>query len=207
MLRFAGNTGGRLSHSDSDVANRSVEPRETYTFLIPMRTPARPGPYQETWELRSSAGSVIPIDGLAAVSAKLRVQAPDVPQSSPELCPPGAAELRFVDENWPDSSQVARGQEFIKRWTVVNIGRCAWSADYRLAYISNTGGQLARSTAAKPLGEVVPPGAAYTFEVPMRAPRRPGYYREDWRFVDSRGGLIRIGTSPYLAALITVGSR
>jgi hypothetical protein len=134
----------------------------------------------------------------------MRVQAPDVPETRAPVCGPGAAHLRFVDENWLDSSRVAPRQDFTKRWTVVNDGKCAWPADYRLQYTSNSASQLARSTVAKPLGEVVPPGAAYTFEVPMRGPAKPGFYREDWRFTDARGELIMIGTAPYLAALIVV---
>jgi hypothetical protein len=207
QLRYVSSSPGRLSREDSVIPNRSVEPGETYTFLVPMITPGEAGIYQEAWELRSGVGSVVQIDRLPTVTAQIRVQSPDVPLTMAPICPPGMAQLRFVDENWPDSSRLSPGQEFVKRWTVTNIGTCAWPADYRLRYVSSPNGQLSRSTAAHPLGEVVPPEAAYTFEVAMRAPRKPGFYREDWRFDDNRGNRIMIGTSPDLAALITVERR
>jgi hypothetical protein len=206
-LRFTSSATLRMSMADSVVTTRSVEPDETYTFLAPMRMPVRPGSFQEAWELWGAAGAAIPIDGSPSTTMQLRAQAADVPVSSAPICPPGRAVLRFVDENWPDSSRVAPGRELVKRWTVVNEGTCAWPANYRLTHASSDPAQLARSTRAMPLGEIVQPGAAYTFEVPMQAPQKLGFYREDWRFLDDRGDLIMIGTSPYLAALITVEPR
>lgn len=206
-LRFVSATKGRLTEPNAVVTTRTVEPGETYTFLARMRVPDQPGAYGELWELRGGHGQGILVDGLPAIAMQLRVQAHLVPATNASLCQPGAAQLRFVDENWPDSSHVRPGQAFTKRWTVVNRGNCAWAPTYALRYSSNTAGQLATSTAAKPLGEVVPPGAAYTFDVPMRGPKRPGFYREDWRFNDHHGNLIMIGTVGYLAALIVVADQ
>jgi hypothetical protein len=202
-LRFISWTHGRLTSIDSVTADRSVEPGETYTFLAPMRAPDHPGVYGETWALRGPAGGIL-VDGLPVTAMQLRVQADFIPATNAPICQDSAAVLRFVDENWPDSSSVHPGQEFTKRWTVVNGGSCAWRPDFTLEYLSNTNEQLARAAAPKPLGEIVAPGTAYTFDVPMRAPQKPGFYREDWRFVDHHGNLIMIGTSPFLAALIVV---
>jgi DNA-binding SARP family transcriptional activator len=203
-LHYVSDTNGRMSRIDSASTTRSVEPGETYTFLAPLRAPTRPGPYVELWRLHAGNGAGIPVDGLSVVNVQLRVQAADVPVTAAPICAPGQAHLRFVDENWPDSSSVRPGQVFTKRWTVTNSGTCAWAPTYSLRYVSHTAGQLAQSRTAKPLGELVPPDAAYTFEVPMRAPAKPGFYREDWEFVDDRGNRIMIGTAPHLAALIVV---
>jgi DNA-binding SARP family transcriptional activator len=207
LLRYISDSNGRMSRVDEIAATRSVEPGETYTFLVPMRVPGRPGAYVEIWSLRAGAGHGIPVDGLSVVNAQLRVQGADVPVTAPELCSPGQAQLRFVDENWPDSSKVRPGQVFTKRWTVVNRGTCAWTAEYVLRHVSNTGGQLARSLAPKPIRELVPPSATYTFEVAMRAPSKPGFYREDWEFIDDSGNRVMIGTVPFLAALIVVAEQ
>jgi methionine-rich copper-binding protein CopC len=186
-LRYRAQTNGRLSRLEAVRATRSVEPRETYTFVVPMRSPERPGVYREEWEVSGGNGVLIPTDGVPAVHAQVRVPAPGVPITTAPICTPGAAQVRFVDENWPDYSRVAPGQLFTKRWTVVNMGNCAWAPGYRLRYTSNTDGPLALSQESKPLNETVPPEAAYTFEVPMRAPMKPGFHREDWRFTDEKG--------------------
>lgn len=204
ILRYISHVNGRLSSTDSVRVTRSVNPFGTYTFLTSMRAPADAGVYQETWELRSSAGTVIPINSLPSTSIQLRVLAADVPRIMPMLCRPGEQRVRFLDENWPDGSPVTPGQEFIKRWTVVNDGTCAWRADYRLHFVTHRNGPMAISTDSIPLGEVVPPGAAYTFQVRMRAPGQFGTHQEEWQFKDNHGSLISIGTAPSLLCIVEV---
>jgi Ig-like domain from next to BRCA1 gene len=207
-LRYISNVNGRLSSIDSVRVTRSVSPFQTYTFLVPVRVPGEENVYQETWELRGGAGTVIPVNTLPSIGMQIRVLAPNAPLIMPLLCRAGTAKVRFLDENWPDSSIMAPRQEFQKRWTVVNDGDCGWRADYRLEFMSMRNRPLARSTEPKPLGEIVPPGAAYTFEVPMRAPtwdpNRSNIHREDWRFVDDDDQNIMIGTSPNFAVIIVV---
>lgn len=207
-LRFRSHARGRLSRIDAVVPTRTVEPDETYTFLVPMQAPRQGGVYQEAWELEGPGRTPIPVGGRPTLGMQIRVAGREErPSAVAPVCGPGQAQIRFYDENWRDSTRVRPGQTFIKRWTVLNSGPCTWDADFVLRYSHNEGGQLAVSRADKPLGQQVPPETAYTFEVPMRVPAHRGYIRENWRLLDDRGGHIIIGTSPYLAAILIVEAK
>jgi hypothetical protein len=203
-LRFRDDETRRFSQESAIQATQTIEPDETYTFLVKMRAPERPGIYAETWELLGPTGSPIPVGGSPAIGVQVRVAEQQDRSDPPPVCGPGEAQIQFFDENLRDSTHVRPGQTFTKRWTLVNNGSCTWGADFRLRYAGNNGGQLAVSRADKPLGEAVPPETAYTFEVPIRIPEHRGLTREDWRFIDARGNHIMIGTAGYLAVILMV---
>lgn len=203
ILRYVSHTSERLSLDSLVETTRSLEPHEVYTYLVSMHVPSGEGVYGETWTLVDRGRPVL-IDGDSIVNIRVRVRAPEVPVASVPICISGESNARFLNENWPDNSKLSPGQLFTKRWIIVNDGNCAWSPDFRLEYVSNSGVQLALSHRDRPLGEIVPPDALYTFEIPMRAPKEPGFYQEDWRFVSAEGEQIMFGGAGFLAALIVV---
>jgi hypothetical protein len=203
-FRFVSHTRGRLSDVQELRPIRSIRPGETFTFLVPIQAPRQPGTYQEFWQFREAAGTVIPVDGAATVNLLFRIPQPEIPVAQIHTCRPGEAKVRFVDETWLDHTKVSPGQTLTKRWTIFNIGDCAWGPDFRLRFVSSTGPKLSISQADLELGEVVPPWTTYTFDVPMRMPGRPGSYREDWRFIDAHGNHIFVSGVAYVYAILNV---
>lgn len=204
-FRFRSASNGRVSRESVVQPTRSVAPGQNYTFLVSVETPHAAGVYREEWEFNDAGGETIPTDGEPTVAIQFRVPDPHEPVATIAICRPGEEKVRFVDENWLDETVMRPGQQFVKRWTVFNVGSCAWGANFSLRYTSNTNGILSLSQNPRPLGEIVPPWTTYTFEIPMRMPRQPGAYREDWRFTDAAGNLIRVSLSPYVAAILNVG--
>jgi DNA-binding SARP family transcriptional activator len=111
---------------------------------------------------------------------------------------------RFVGESFPDNVPVRPGETFLKSWTVRNTGTCEWNSSYRLYYEGSTGPRLSLQQRSVPVHGTVPPGATYTFSVPMHAPRRPGIYREDWSLRDGDDALVHVSGSNTVWAKIMV---
>ena len=206
-FRFASAASGRVTQVDAVQPDREVAPGESYTFLVPVRSPATAGSYQEEWSLMDGYGAAVPVDHGRRVHLQFRVPEPSAPRAQLPLCMPGQARVRFVDENWPDHTPAAPRQQITKRWTVFNVGDCAWAADFRLRFVSSEGARLSSGPQQLPLGEVVPPWTTYTFEVPMHMPVEPRTVTEAWRLEDSQGNHVFVSAAPYLTVLLEVAAQ
>eukprot|EP01137_Pigoraptor_chileana_P026329 Opistho-2@97145 len=79
---------------------------------------------------------------------------------------------KFVrDVNFPDGSELPVGSEFVKTWTMTNVGSVAWPADVALEYVSGT---LVPCMKAFPIGAVVEPGESYDISATLSTPRVEG---------------------------------
>lgn len=190
-----------LTHAEIPV-NGSVPPGATYTFTVPMQAPNTPGTYREDWTLRDGSGGTVKVGGSKVVWAEIVV-----PQKGVPLCTADNAVAKFLGENYLDDTEVPAGESFTKTWTIRNSGACSWDSSFALRYVSDTNGQLSASRVDVPIMDTVPPGATHTFMVPMRAPRTPGQYREDWGLRDANGDTIRISGSKTIWAQIVVPQR
>lgn len=195
--------GGKLSLTQTHVRiEGAVPPAGVYTFAVPMQAPNTPGTYRDEWTLRDAGGRTVPVGGSKIIWAEIVV-----PEKGATVCNADDAVAKFLGENYLDGTEVSPGESFTKTWTIRNSGSCAWNSTLALQYVSDDNGRLSVSQADVPIHDTVPPGATYTFAVPMRAPRAPGLYREDWRLRDAEGNGIRISGSTTIWAEIAVQSR
>ncbi len=176
---------GSLSTSQADIAiSGTVAPGASYTFSVPMKTPAAQSSdktYREDWKFTNPSGSTINVDYSPTVWALIKVPAAAA----------GTDSASFTGENYPDNSVVAGGTSFTKTWTIKNTGTTTWTSSYKLKYVS--GGGLSVSQADIAISATVAPGASYTFSVPMKAPAAQSSektYRDDWKFYNPSGASI-----------------
>lgn len=96
--------------------------------------------------------------------------------------PPQVDDADFVSETIPDGTHFARGEEFIKQWTMRNTGTTTWSDGE--GYLWSWDGEESFSAPLEthlPAGVEITPGETYDWQVPMVAPESPGTYRGYWR--------------------------
>jgi hypothetical protein len=187
-------------------AGEPVPPGAIHTFLVPMRAPSVPGRYREDWHLVDPSGRPVALRGLSTISAAVTVPAPGEKPAAKEapLCGAGGASVRFVGESVPDYADLRPGAGFVKTWTLINSGSCAWHPGYHLHPAVPGQGVLSRAVRGVPVGRSVPPQAAHTFQVTMRAPARSGVWREDWELRDESGRALMISRSRSIWATIYV---
>lgn len=183
-------SGSTLSnHADTPVG-ATVQPGGTYTFSVAMTAPSS-GNHREDWKLINGGGSTIKIGNSNSVWVSITVNG-------------GTDAATFVGETVPDGTTLSPRQSFTKTWTIRNSGATTWGSGYKLRWISSPWGSLSAHSDVPLTGQVAP-GGTYTFSVPMTAPGTPGSYREEWQFINLKGGTIQIGTSPTVWADINVG--
>jgi hypothetical protein len=106
--------------------------------------------------------------------------------------PPSTCDkVQFIsDVNVPDGTTMQPGAQFTKTWRLKNIGTCAWSTSYQLAFFS--GDQMgASATAAFPKNVAV--GETVDISINMTAPSTAGSYRGYWMFKNASGAFFGIG--------------
>jgi hypothetical protein len=83
----------------------------------------------------------------------------------------------FVSETIKDNSVFNPGETFTKTWTLKNVGRCTWTTDYKLVFVS--GNTMSGDTVSR-LPYAVPPGGTVVVSVDLKAPTRLGTYKGEW---------------------------
>jgi hypothetical protein len=156
---------------------------------------------------------------LTATSAVL--QAPPVNTPSPTVSPtlkaitptpttsvptqtsaPGCTnKAQFEDETIPDNSVFSPGEEFVKTWTLRNVGTCSWSPDYGLIYIK---GDQMDGTSPAPIGATVPPNGTIQLFLPQTAPQEPGSYEGYWKLISPGGQEFGLGQDADVAFWVKI---
>jgi hypothetical protein len=85
----------------------------------------------------------------------------------------------------PDGTVMNPGQTFVKTWTLMNNGTCAWGAGYKLAFVS---GEAMGGTSV-PLASAVPAGQQAQISVSLTAPTAPGDYTGYWQLQNPQAQL------------------
>ena len=80
----------------------------------------------------------------------------------------------FISETVPDDTVFSGDDEFIKTWTLKNIGTCSWTPSYALKFVS---GDVMGGPAVVALAGNVDPGQTTTLTVNLKAPAADGTYR------------------------------
>ena len=114
------------------------------------------------------------------------------------VAPSACDKVQFVsDVNVPDGTTLQPGAQFTKTWRLKNIGTCAWSTSYQLAFFS--GDQMGGSaTAAFPKNVAV--GETVDISINLTAPSAAGSYRGYWMFKNANGAFFGIsaqGNKPW----------
>ena len=121
--------------------------------------------------------------------------------------PPSTCDkVQYVsDVSIPDGTVLQPGAQFTKTWRLKNIGTCAWSTSYQLAFFS--GDQMgAPSSANFPKNVAV--GETVDISINMTAPSTAGSYRGYWMFKNANGALFGIsaqGNKPWWVDIKVAG--
>jgi len=78
------------------------------------------------------------------------------------------------DVTYPDNTQVAPGQSFVKTWRLLNAGTCTWTTGYSLVL---AGGDGMGAPSALPLPGSAAPGQTLDISVTLTAPQASGTYK------------------------------
>jgi hypothetical protein len=93
------------------------------------------------------------------------------------------------DVTIPDGTIIPAGQYFTKTWKVSNIGSCAWTATYKLVFVS--GDSLGGKATA--IGKVVNPGESVDVSVELTSTSATGTITGTWRLSNDKGQLFGEG--------------
>jgi hypothetical protein len=104
----------------------------------------------------------------------------------------------IADVTIPDGTVMAPGQTFTKTWKVQNNGTCAWTATYKLTFISGN----AMGGAATAINAAVSPNQAVDISIAMTAPTTAGDYTGYWKIYNDQNQ--PFGT--FLSVVIKVGA-
>lgn len=107
----------------------------------------------------------------------------------------------IADVTYPDGSQVARGNTFIKIWRIKNIGTCSWTPSYALVF---AGGDSLNGPAVVALAGNVNPGGYIEIPVTFTAPNQDGGYRGYWKLRNASGVLFGIGAQADTALWVDI---
>jgi polar amino acid transport system substrate-binding protein len=113
----------------------------------------------------------------------LPTPAPPVATPNPPPCRDGAAwvaDLSFDDQNMTAPPVMQPGQPFTKGWRLKNVGTCAWTTDFKLAF--SYGNVPAAQMGGQPIPVTmnISPGGMFDFYVNLVAPIAPGTYQGFW---------------------------
>jgi len=121
---------------------------------------------------------------------------------------PESERAEFVaDVNVPDGTTVQPGGKFVKTWRLRNAGEKTWTSAYRVIFME---GDLLGAPADFPMPQKVLPGEEVDISLELVAPTAPGFFRGDWKIMDSSGKIFGVGEDgeePFWFDIIVAGSQ
>ncbi|MBV9108169.1 MAG: hypothetical protein JO306_02045, partial [Gemmatimonadetes bacterium] len=212
VLRFLSAPRGRLSSPARSgvLVEELVIPGQSFTFEVPMRAPTKEGWYSEEWIFTDPNGRAVTLEKGTRADTRIIVSQNAAQTPHGRLC--GDHDIKvgwWGAETIRDGTPLIVGTSFVKKFTLPNTGDCVWNTGLRLHFVSTAGGPpLSLSQRDIPITREVPPGATYTFVIPMRATLPIGRREERWALVDHNGKRIPIsGTlSVWVRAEITLAN-
>lgn len=112
---------------------------------------------------------------------------PQVVNTNPANCTNLA---KFVSETVPDDSIFPPGMQFMKTWTLQNVGTCTWTPGYSLVFVR---GDQMGGTSPQPLQGTIPPNGTLQIFLPQSAPSAQGTYQGYWMLRDTLGKEFGLG--------------
>ncbi len=111
--------------------------------------------------------------------------------STPTVLWNGCDAAEFLSETIMDQAKLTPGTEFVKTWTLRNVGTCTWTKEYRLVFES--GEAMTNSTSVAFVKDEVTPGDSVKISVKMTAPEVQGEYLGFWKLANAQGLRFGIG--------------
>lgn len=189
--------------------NRKISPLVVFLVILalvqiacnlPSTDPETPDPfatlnglYTASAQTLAAAGSPTPGLPLPTVTLAGSPTATNPPVTLPPAPVSKCDAAQFLaDVTYPDGSIVPRNTTFVKIWRIRNVGTCAWTTSYAIAFTSGDG-MSAPASAAMP-GSVAP-GQYIEIPVTFKAPGNDGGYRGYWKLRNASGSLFGIGAA------------
>jgi hypothetical protein len=108
---------------------------------------------------------------------------------------------KFENETIPDNTVLPPGAEFVKAWTLRNVGTCTWSPDYALIFVK---GEQMDGTSPAPIGETVRPNGTIQIFLPQTAPQDPSLHEGFWKLISTDGQEFGLGTDADVAFWVKI---
>jgi hypothetical protein len=108
---------------------------------------------------------------------------------------------KYEAETVPDGSIFPPSQEFMKTWTLRNVGTCTWTPEYNLVFIK---GEQMGGTSPNPIGQAVPPNGTIQIYLPQKAPENPGEYQGYWKLRNLQGNDFGLGKDADVAFWVKI---
>jgi len=138
--------------------------------------------------LLSATPLVANTDTPLPVTATLTFLPPPVLTNTP--LPPATSScnvMQFItDVTIPDGTIMTPGQTFTKTWRLKNVGTCAWTPSYAIAF---SDGNAMNGPSTQALVGNVSPGQTIDISVNLTAPASTGDYTGNWKLRDGSGVL------------------
>ncbi len=116
---------------------------------------------------------------------------PPSPTSLPTATPLPCDQAAYVkDVTYPDNSEVAAGETFVKTWRLQNAGTCTWTTAYAVVF---AGGDRMGAPAAQPLPGSVAPGETVDISLSLTAPEDGGTYRGEFKLRNASNVIFGVG--------------
>lgn len=135
---------------------------------------------------------------------------PQAPSAAPTTSSPPPAETslpdcddkaKFEGETIPDNKAFPPGEQFVKTWTLRNVGTCTWTPDYALVFVE---GDPMGGTSPSPIGETITPGNTIQLFLPQTAPPVPGNHEGLWKLRNTRGQDFGLGKDADVAFWVKI---
>lgn len=112
----------------------------------------------------------------------------------------------LAGETIPDGTVLEAGEDFVKSFTLENVGETTWNESYRLVLFASPQGETLGAAESVTLGETVSPGEKIEISIPLTAPQNPGGYTVVWQLVNESDEVIEVDKGNIWAS-IRVGGR
>jgi hypothetical protein len=120
----------------------------------------------------------------------------------PPTAQPGCKNAaKFEGETIPDGSIYFPGQDFMKTWTLRNVGTCTWNSEYALVFVR---GEQMGGTSPSPIGQTVPPGGTIQIYLPQKAPNETGERQGYWMLRSPAGQDFGLGANAEVAFWVKI---
>ncbi len=117
-------------------------------------------------------------------------QPTNTPISTIEPAPETDRAEFVADVNVPDGTTVQPAGKFVKTWRLKNAGEKTWTSAYKVIFME---GDLLGAPADFPMPQQVRPGEEVDISLELIAPTAPGFYRGDWKIMNSSGKIFGVG--------------
>ncbi len=120
--------------------------------------------------------------------------ATETPVSTPTLdtrvAPENCLLASLYNENVPDGTILSPGENFTKRWYLLNQGECTWNQDYKLLFWD---GSLMGGYTEYNFPDIARPGESIELPIMLQAPTTAGRYTGYWKMQSKSGYIFGVG--------------